>query len=86
MRSIIFINHIKVLIYTTNFNKMQKILVEIESLTKAKELTSMLLSMNFIKKVSTINKNKELIEALQEHENIKATIVKNKNKAIEKYL
>jgi len=65
---------------------MQTLLIEIESPIKAKELTSMLSSMNFIKKVSSINKRTQLISALQEHETIKAVIVKNKNKAIAKYL
>jgi len=65
---------------------MQTLLIEIESSAKAKELTSMLTSMNFVKKVSTINKHTQLIEALKEHEILKAAIVKNKNKAIAKYL
>jgi len=65
---------------------MQTLLIEIESPTKAKELTTMLSSMNFIKKVLSVNKRKQLIAALQEHETMKATIVKNKNKAIAKYL
>jgi hypothetical protein len=65
---------------------MQTLLIEIESPTKAKELSSMLSSMDFVKKVSSINKRKELISALQEHETIKAAIVKNKNKAFAKYL
>ena len=65
---------------------MQTILVEIESPAKAKELASMLNSMNFIKRVSTVNKRTLLIAALQEHEEMKASIVKNKNKAIAKYL
>jgi hypothetical protein len=65
---------------------MQTLLIEIESSTKAKELSSMLSSMSFVKKVSSIRKRKELIIALEEHEAIKKTIVKNKNKAISKYL
>lgn len=65
---------------------MQTLLVEIESSTKAKELSSMLTSMNFVKKVSSIRKRKELILALEEHETVKKIIVKNKNKAISKYL
>ena len=65
---------------------MQTLIVEVESSTKAKELTSILSSMNFVKKVSVINKREQLIDALQEHEIMKATIVKNKNKAISKYL
>ncbi len=65
---------------------MQTLLIEIESPTKAKELSSMLSSMDFIKKVSSIKKRTQLISALQEHETIKAAIVKNKNKAIVKYL
>ena len=65
---------------------MHTLLIEIESSTKAKELSSMLSSMNFIKRVSSVNKRKELILALQEHEMLKASIVKNKNKAFAKYL
>lgn len=65
---------------------MQTLIVEVESSTKAKELTSILSSMNFVKKVSVINKRAQLIDALQEHETMKAAIVKNKNKAISKYL
>jgi hypothetical protein len=67
-------------------NKMQPILIEIESSIKAKELSSMLSSMNFVKKVSSIRKRKELILALEEHESVKIANVKNKNKAIAKYL
>lgn len=74
------------LTFVTKKKGMQTLLIEIESATKAKELTSMLSSMNFVKKVATVNKRKQLIAALQEHETIKATILKNKNKAIAKYL
>jgi hypothetical protein len=65
---------------------MHTLLVEIESATKAKELNSMLSSMNFVKKVSSINKKAKLIKALEEHEMLKTSILKNKNKAIAKYL
>lgn len=65
---------------------MQTLLVQIESPTKAKELTSMLTSMDFVKNVAKISKKKQLIEALQEHEMLKASILKNKNKAFTKYL
>lgn len=65
---------------------MQTLIVEIESSNKAKELTSILSSMNFVKKVSVIHKRAQLIDALQEHETMKATFVKNKNKSISKYL
>ncbi len=65
---------------------MQTLIVEIDSASKAKELSEILSSMNFVKKVFSINKPKEMISALQEHENIKASIVKKKNKAIAKYL
>lgn len=65
---------------------METLLVEIESATKAKELTSILSSMNFVRKVSSVNKLKAMIAALQEHEAIKVSIVKNKNKAMTKYL
>jgi hypothetical protein len=65
---------------------MQTLIVEIESSSKAKELSSLLSSINFVKKVSSINKPKALIAALQEHENAKSAIIKRKNKAIAKYL
>ena len=65
---------------------MQTLLVEIESPSKAKELSAMLSSMNFVKSVSVIRKPKSMIAALNEHETVKAAIVKNKNKAIAKYL
>jgi hypothetical protein len=65
---------------------MQRLIVEIESESKAKELSSILSSMNFVKSVSSIQKTKGMLAALHEHEQIKAAIVKRKNKAIEKYL
>lgn len=65
---------------------MHKLLIEIDSPIKAKELTSMLSSMNFVKKISSVTKRKEMLAALQEHEILKAGIVKNKNKAFAKYL
>jgi hypothetical protein len=65
---------------------MQTLLVQLESSTNAKELISILSSMNFVKKVAKINKKKLLIEALQEHETIKTAILKKKNKAFAKYL
>lgn len=65
---------------------MQTLIIEIDCDSKAKELSSLLSTMNFVKKVSSIRKPKALIAALQEHENLKASIVKRKNKAIAKYL
>jgi len=65
---------------------MQTLIIQIDSNSKAKELSSLLSSMNFVKKVSSVRKPKALIAALQEHENLKASIVKRKNKAIAKYL
>ena len=65
---------------------MQTLIVEIESNAKAKELSSVLSSMNFVKKVSSFTKPTALIAALQDHENQKKAIVKRKNKAIAKYL
>jgi hypothetical protein len=65
---------------------METLIIELDSASKAKELRSMLSSMDFVKKVSTLRKPKDIIAALQEHENIKASIVKRKNKAIAKYL
>jgi hypothetical protein len=58
----------------------------LESPAKARELSSVLSSMNFVKRVSTIRKPKALIAALQEHEELKKSLVKKKNKAIAKYL
>jgi len=65
---------------------MKTLVIEIESPAKAKELSSMLSSMDFVKKVFPVKKHKEMIQALQEHEEIKSAIVKKKNKAITKYL
>ena len=65
---------------------MHTLIVELESQDKVKELTTLLSTMDYVKKVSAINKRTQLIEALQEHETMKAAIVKNKNKAISKYL
>ena len=65
---------------------MQTLLVEIDSPAKAKELTQILSTMSFVKKVSHIKTTEKLLEALQEHKEMKESIVKNKNKAIEKYL
>ena len=65
---------------------MQTLIIEIDSNTKAKELSSLLSSLDFVKKVSSIRKRKALIAILQDHENLKTSIVKRKNKAIAKYL
>ena len=65
---------------------MQTLIVEIDSPSKAKELSTILSSMNFVKKVTSTKNPKEMMQALQEHENIKSAIVKKKNKAIAKYL
>ena len=65
---------------------MQTLIVEIDSPSKAKELSAMLSSMNFVKKVISTKNPKEMIAALKEHENVKSAIVKKKNKAIAKYL
>ncbi len=65
---------------------MQTLIIEIDSNNKAKELSSLLSSLDFVKKVSSISKPKALIAALQDHENLKVSIVKRKNKAIAKYL
>ena len=65
---------------------METLLIQVDSPAKAKELSSMLSSMNFAIKVSSIKKHKVMIAALQEHETLKAAIVKNKNKSIAKYL
>lgn len=65
---------------------MQTLIIEIDSSGKAKELSSLLSSLDFVKKVSSVSKTKALIAALQDDENLKASIVKRKNKAIAKYL
>ena len=65
---------------------MQTLIIEIDSNYKAKELSSVFSSLNFVKKVSSVHKIKTLIAALQDDENLKASIVKRKNKAIAKYL
>ena len=65
---------------------METLIVEIDSHGKAKELSSLLSSLDFVKKVSSVRKTKALIAALQQDENLKTSIVKKKNKAIVKYL
>ena len=65
---------------------MQTLIIEIDSNSKAKELSSLLSSLDFVRKVSSVRKSKMLIAALQEHENLKASMVKRKNKAIARYL
>ena len=65
---------------------MQTLIIEIDSTSKAKELSSLLSSLDFVRKVSSVRKSKTLIAVLQEHENLKASIVKRKNKAIARYL
>ena len=65
---------------------MQTLIIEIDSNDKAKELTSVLSSLDFVKKISSVSKTKTLIATLQDDENVKASIVKRKNKAIAKYL
>ncbi len=61
---------------------MQTLIIEIDSNSKAKELSS----LDFVRKVSSVRKTKALIAALQEDENLKTSIVKRNNKAIAKYL
>ncbi len=65
---------------------MKTLVIEIESESKAKELSSMLSALNFVKRVSAVRKRKDIIAALEEHETVKSAIVKKKNKAIAKYL
>ncbi|MGI8636499.1 MAG: hypothetical protein ACR2KZ_13970 [Segetibacter sp.] len=65
---------------------MQTLIIEMDSNNKAKELSSLLSSLDFVKKVSSVSKTKALIAALQDDENLKTSIVKRKNRAIEKYL
>lgn len=65
---------------------MKTLVIEIESESKAKELSSMLSALNFVKRVSAVRKRKDIIAALEEHETVKAANVKKKNKAIAKYL
>ncbi|RNI31752.1 hypothetical protein EFY79_21115 [Hanamia caeni] len=65
---------------------METLIIEIDSNGKVKELSSLLSSLDFVRKVSSVRKTKALIAVLQEDENLKASIVKRKNKAIAKYL
>jgi len=65
---------------------MSTLIVEIASASKAKELSNMLSSMNFVKNVFSVNKPEEMIAALQEHQEMKSVILKKKNKAFAKYL
>ena len=43
---------------------METLLIQVNSPAKAKELSSMLSSMNFVRKVSSIKKRKAMITAL----------------------
>lgn len=65
---------------------MQTLIIELDPNGKAKELSSLLRSLDFVRKVSSVRKTKSLIAALQDDENLKASLVKRKNKAIAKYL
>ena len=65
---------------------MQTLIIEIGPNGKAKELSSLLNSLDFVRKVFSVRKTKALIAALQDDENLKASLVKRKNKAIAKYL
>jgi len=65
---------------------MQTLIVEIDSPINVEELSVMLSSMDFVKKVTSINNPKEIFAVFKEHEEIKAAIVKKKNKAIAEYL
>lgn len=57
---------------------MPTLIVELDSYGKARELSSLLSSLDFVKKVSSVSKTKALIAALQNDENLKASIVKRK--------
>ena len=65
---------------------MQTLVVDIESVKNAKELSSLLSSITYVKRVSIVQKRKDMIVAIEEHESIKSLIVKRKNKAMAKYL
>jgi hypothetical protein len=62
---------------------MQTLIVEIESSSKGKELSSVLSSMSFVKKVSNVKKPKAMIVALQVHEQMKKAIVKKRIKQLQ---
>ncbi len=63
---------------------MQTLIIEVESPSKAKELSTILASLNFVKKVSSINTTKVMPEALKEHENIKLVLLKRKIRQLPK--
>ncbi len=65
---------------------MKTLVVEIESEARAKEVSTMLSALKYVKRVTSIKKRKDMIAALEEHETVKSAIVKRKNKAIAKYL
>ena len=65
--------------------KTQTLIIELDSNSKARQLSS-LLSLDFVNKVPSVRKTKALIAALKEDENLKTSIVKRKNKTIAKYL
>lgn len=64
---------------------METLVIEVES-AKVKELSSVLRSIKYVKRVSSVTKKKEIIAALQEHESLKAGIVKKKNNAFGRHL
>ncbi|MEO6834248.1 MAG: hypothetical protein ABI378_16135 [Chitinophagaceae bacterium] len=65
---------------------MQKLVIEIESAAKAKELQSLLAELKFVKKVTNVSDTADLPASYKEHQEAKAAIVHRKNKAIAKYL
>ncbi|MEO6831818.1 MAG: hypothetical protein ABI378_05770 [Chitinophagaceae bacterium] len=65
---------------------MQRLVVEIESMVRAKELQSMLVELKFVKKVTNVSHTAGLPIAFKEYEEEKRAIVHRKNKAIVKYI
>jgi hypothetical protein len=64
---------------------METLVIEVES-AKVKELSSVLKSIKYVRKVSAATKKKDIIAALLEHEALKSGILKRKNKAFVRYL
>lgn len=65
---------------------METLIVEVESLAKAKELSALLRSIKFVRRVSSVTKKNEMLLALLEHESMTKDVVKKKNKAFGRYL
>jgi hypothetical protein len=65
---------------------MQILIVEIKSNAKARQLSLLLSSIDFVKKITVVKNDSKHESILKEYENFKKSFVKKKNKAIFRYL